>query len=99
MVKTEKEILHELNEHLTGWEFIDSKIVKFIERGEQGKNLGHLVKEIWDTAEELDHHPDISLTYSGIKITLFTHDESGVTAKDVDFARFVDGRLKFIFES
>jgi pterin-4a-carbinolamine dehydratase len=29
------------------------------------------------------------LTYSGVKITLFTHDESGVTEKDIRFAQWL----------
>ena len=95
MLLTEKKILDEVNK-LTDWKFIDSKIVKFIERGNQGENLGHIVKDIWDAAEKADHHPDILLTYSGIKITLFTHDESWVTSKDSNFARDLDARLKYI---
>ena len=95
MMMTEKEILVELNE-LNGWEFIDSKIVKFIERGNQGKHLGYVVKKIWDAAERADHHPDILLTYAGIKITLFTHDESWVTPIDINFARDLDVKLKYI---
>ena len=85
MLLTEKKILDEVNK-LTDWEFIDSKIIKFIERGNQGENLGHIVKDIWDAAEKADHHPDILLTYSGIQITLFTHDKSGITEKDKKFA-------------
>ena len=95
MLRTKIEILDELNT-LKGWEFIDSKIVKFIERGNQGKHLGYVVKKIWDAAEKADHHPDILLTYAGIKITLFTHDESGITPKDIDFARDLDVKLKYI---
>ena len=95
MLLTEKEILDELNK-LTDWKFIDSKIVKFIERGNQGENLGYIVEDIWSTAENVDHHPDILLTYSGIKITLFTHDKSCVTSKDINFARDLDKRLKYI---
>ena len=95
MLLTKKIILDELN-NLIDWKFIDSKIVKFIERGGRGKHLGYLVKEIWDAAEKADHHPDILLTYSGIKITLFTHDESGITSKDIDFARELDEKLKYI---
>ena len=87
---TEKEILEILNTKLPNWKLIDSKIVKFIER-QNGKELGGIVKKIWDFAEEVDHHPDILLTYSGIKITLFTHDKSGITTKDIDFALALEG--------
>ena len=71
---------------LKNWEYTDSKIVRFIPRS-SNLSFGTIVKEIWDYAEKVDHHPDILLTYSGVKITLFTHDKSGVTEKDISFAR------------
>ncbi|MDC0183127.1 4a-hydroxytetrahydrobiopterin dehydratase [Nitrosomonadales bacterium] len=86
MVLTEIEISKILNTDLVTWRLIDSKIETFIKRDDL-KDLGSTVKKIWDFAEKVDHHPDIFLTYSGIKIILFTHDESGVTKKDIDFAR------------
>jgi len=71
---------------LKDWEVINSKIVRFIPRSSD-VSLGEIVKSIWDYAEKVDHHPDILLTYSGVKIILFTHDKSGVTEKDISFAR------------
>jgi len=71
---------------LKDWQYTDSKIVRFIPRS-SNLSFGTIVKEIWDYAEKVDHHPDILLTYSGVKITLFTHDKSGVTEKDISFAR------------
>jgi 4a-hydroxytetrahydrobiopterin dehydratase len=70
---------------LKDWQYTDSKIVRFIPRS-SNLSFGTIVKEIWDYAEKVDHHPDILLTYSGVKITLFTHDKSGVTEKDIKFA-------------
>ena len=80
----DKIIKMDLNE----WEFINSKIVRFIPRSSE-ISLGKIVKAIWDYAEKVDHHPDILLTYSGVKITLFTHDQSGVTEKDIRFAQWL----------
>ena len=71
---------------LKDWEVINSKIVRFIPRSSDVSS-GEIVKSIWDYAEKVDHHPDILLTYSGVKITLFTHDKSRVTEKDISFAR------------
>ena len=70
---------------LKDWQYTDSKIVRFIPRS-SNLSFGTIVKEIWYYAEKVDHHPDILLTYSGVKITLFTHDQSGVTEKDIKFA-------------
>ena len=89
MVLTVAEIESILTMDLKNWELIDSMIVRFIPRNND-ISLGSIVEKIWDLAEKNDHHPDILLTYSGIKITLFTHDESGVTQKDINLARSLE---------
>ena len=89
MTLTKSEIENIIKIDLKDWEFINSKIVRFIPRSSEA-SFGKIVKAIWDYAEKVDHHPDILLTYSGIKITLFTHDKSGVTEKDIRFACSLD---------
>ena len=42
-------------------------------------------------AEKADHHPEWSNVYNKVEITLSTHDDGGVTAKDVKLAQFIDG--------
>ena len=85
MTLTKSEVEKIIKVDLKDWEFINSKIVRFIPRS-RDISLGEIVKSIWDYAEKVDHHPDILLTYSGVKITLFTHDKSGITEKDISFA-------------
>lgn len=45
-------------------------------------------------AEELDHHPEWSNVYRRVEIVLTTHDaaqgQGGVTALDIELARFID---------
>jgi 4a-hydroxytetrahydrobiopterin dehydratase len=41
-------------------------------------------------AEKLDHHPEWFNVYNRVEITLSTHDADGVTALDVQLARFID---------
>ena len=41
-------------------------------------------------AEEMDHHPDIDLRWRRVDLTLATHSEGGVTAKDLELAAVVD---------
>ena len=86
MTLTKSDIEKIIKTDLKDWEFINSKIVRFIPRS-SNVSSGEIVKSIWDYAEKVDHHPDILLTYSGVKIILFTHDKSGVTEKDISFAR------------
>jgi 4a-hydroxytetrahydrobiopterin dehydratase len=42
-------------------------------------------------AEKMDHHPEWSNVYNKVEVTLSTHDAGGVTQKDVDMARAMDG--------
>lgn len=41
-------------------------------------------------ADQMDHHPEWSNVYNKVDVVLTTHDASGVTAKDVDLAKFMD---------
>ncbi len=41
-------------------------------------------------AEQLDHHPDILLTYRKVKISLSTHDANGLTDYDFVLAQKIE---------
>lgn len=41
-------------------------------------------------AEQMNHHPEWSNVYNRVDIVLTTHSDGGVTAKDVNLARFID---------
>ena len=42
-------------------------------------------------AAKMDHHPEWSNVYNKVEVTLTTHNEGGVTQKDVDLATAMDG--------
>src|SRR5699024_3639770 len=46
-----------------------------------------LVNRIGASAEEANHHPDLTLTYPEVTVTLSSHDVGGVTSRDLDLAR------------
>ena len=48
------------------------------------------VNRVADLAEAADHHPDISIKYNRVKLTLSTHSEGGVTEKDFALAAQID---------
>jgi len=50
-----------------------------------------LVNKIGEEAERQNHHPDITLSYGKVGITLTTHDAGGVTEKDFVLAKTIEG--------
>jgi 4a-hydroxytetrahydrobiopterin dehydratase len=42
-------------------------------------------------AEKADHHPDWSNSWNKVAVALSTHSAGGVTAKDMELARAMDG--------
>lgn len=48
------------------------------------------VQRVAKAADAADHHPDIDIRYTKIKLALSTHDAGGITAEDVKLARDVE---------
>ncbi len=42
-------------------------------------------------AEKADHHPEWSNVYNRVDILLTTHDAGGLSQRDIDFAKAIDG--------
>ncbi len=49
------------------------------------------VNRIAEVAEKAGHHPDITVNYNLVSISLSTHSEGGVTEKDFQLAKEIDG--------
>ncbi len=49
------------------------------------------VNKVAEVAESLGHHPDITINYSQVGISLSTHSEGGVTERDFELAGTIDG--------
>jgi 4a-hydroxytetrahydrobiopterin dehydratase len=49
------------------------------------------VAYVGELAEAKNHHPDVDIRYSRVTLALSTHDAGGITAKDFELARLVDG--------
>jgi 4a-hydroxytetrahydrobiopterin dehydratase len=48
---------------------------------------------IADVAEEMDHHPDIDLRWTKVRVAVVTHSAGGLTELDLALARRVDALL------
>lgn len=64
-----------------------------IERTFECKNFdGSLafVNEVGRLANEANHHPDITLSWNEVTLTLTSHDAGGLTGRDFDLAQRID---------
>jgi 4a-hydroxytetrahydrobiopterin dehydratase len=48
------------------------------------------VNEVAEVAEELNHHPDISISWNRVGLEVSTHDSGGLTSLDFELAGRVD---------
>ena len=48
------------------------------------------VRRIAKQAQKMNHHPDIDIRFDKVTLTLTTHDEGGITEKDLSLARQSD---------
>ena len=48
------------------------------------------VNRLVPDAEHADHHPDITINYRRVTLSWSTHDEGGLTAKDISGAKMAD---------
>lgn len=45
-------------------------------------------------AEQMNHHPEWFNVYNQVDITLTTHSDGGISAKDINLACFIDKLIK-----
>ena len=48
------------------------------------------VNRITPPAEEMNHHPDIAISWNKVELTLSTHSEGGLTENDFELAERID---------
>ncbi len=74
---------------LTGWEIDGDRLRK---RYALDSFLAAIafVNRVAALAEAADHHPDILIEYRNVTLTLTTHDESGLSARDFSLAARID---------
>ena len=72
------------------WQLVEGHIERtfVFERFVDAIEFVNIVAEI---AESAGHHPDIDVRYTSVKLVLVTHDAGGLTGKDFDVAKRIDG--------
>ena len=72
-----------------GWRHEGKFITKTFEFGHFMDAIA-FVNEVAEAAEREEHHPDIEIRYTTVKLSIQTHSEGGVTGWDIDLAKAVD---------
>lgn len=53
------------------------------------------VDTVAELADKMNHHPDIDVRYTNITFVLSSHDAGGVTQRDLDLAKAIEGAAGF----
>lgn len=89
MAKLGEDQIGERLRELEGWEREGDAIAKSFDRGDFAGSV-KFVDSLVAPAEELDHHPDLAISWSEVTVTLSTHSEGGLTAADFELAARID---------
>ena len=76
-------------EELDGWERDGDEIVKAFKRGDFVGSV-KFAGEIVEPAEDMGHHPDLSISWDEVRVSITTHSEGGLTANDFELAKRID---------
>lgn len=71
--------------NLPGWNVNGNAIERVFEFSNFVEAMG-FVNRIAEAAEAVNHHPDITINYNKVKLSLTSHDSGGVTQRDLRMA-------------
>jgi 4a-hydroxytetrahydrobiopterin dehydratase len=74
---------------LEGWERSGDAIEKKFEL-DDFKGSVDFVNRITPEAEEMNHHPDLAISWNKVTVTVTTHSEGGLTEGDFELAKRID---------
>jgi 4a-hydroxytetrahydrobiopterin dehydratase len=90
MARLNDEEIGERLGRLPGWERDGDAIRKTYE-GENFMSSVDLVNRLAPAAEEMNHHPDLEISWNKVTVELSTHSEGGLTENDFELAGRIDG--------
>jgi 4a-hydroxytetrahydrobiopterin dehydratase len=74
---------------LEGWERTGEAIAKQFDNGDF-KGSVDFVNRLTPEAEDMNHHPDLEISWKTVTVTISTHSEGGLTENDFELARRID---------
>lgn len=89
MPKLSEKAVSEKLKALAGWERSGEAIVKTYTFDTFLDGID-FINRVAGIAEDVDHHPDITVHYRRVTFTLWTHSEGGLTERDLDLAEKIE---------
>jgi len=77
---------------ITGWKQVGNAIQKQYTFA-NFKEAMFFVNSVAGLAEKAGHHPDITVNYNRVTLSLSTHDAGGLTGKDFDLAKRIEAAI------
>jgi 4a-hydroxytetrahydrobiopterin dehydratase len=74
---------------LDGWSREGDSITKTFDRGDFVGSV-KFVDQLVEPAEEMNHHPDLSISWSEVKVSITNHAAGGLTEADFELAGRID---------
>ena len=90
MARLSDEEIEQRLARMDGWERDGDAMRKTFE-GEDFMSSVGLVNKLAPVAEEMNHHPDLEISWSKVTVSLSTHSEGGLTENDFELASRIDG--------
>ena len=83
----------EIDQRLAGLEGWSRRRRRDLEdlRGRRLHVVRGLVNRLAPVAEEMNHHPDLEISWNKVTVTISTHSEGGLTENDFVLAGKIDG--------
>lgn len=72
-----------------GWERRGDAIVREVKTADFVGSVD-LLNRITPIAEEMNHHPDVSISWNRVTLSLSTHSQGGITENDFALAERID---------
>lgn len=86
---TEEQIAVHLNT-LPGWRYDNDALIKTFEKADFREAVA-FVGRIADLAEAANHHPDLTIRFKRVTVSLTTHKARGVSGRDFLLAQQIEG--------
>ena len=90
MARLSDEEIEERLSGLDGWER-DGDAIRRSFKLEDFKGSVDFVNRLTQVAEEMNHHPDLEISWDTVTAKITTHSEGGLTENDFELAQRIDG--------